>query len=128
MLADTTKDPPDVVLIATGSEVHLVLAAQEELKRQGVEARVVSMPSWELWDEQSPEYRSRVLPADVPKLAVEAGVARGWRDYVGERGDVIGLDRFGASAPGKVVYEKLGFSVSNVVERALGLVGRKVCV
>jgi transketolase len=82
------------------------------------------MPSWELFEEQSPEYRQQVLPAGVAKLAVEAGATLGWYKYVGEKGAVIGVDRFGASAPGKVVMEKLGLNVDNVVRHALHLVGR----
>ncbi len=121
VLAEAEQGSPEIILIGTGSEVHLVMAAQEALHKQGVKARVVSMPSWELWDEQSEAYKEQVLPRDVPKLAVEAGITQGWRDYVGDSGDVIGLDRYGASGPGKVVYEKLGFSVENVVERALAL-------
>ena len=121
VLAEAEQGSPEIILIGTGSEVHLVMAAQEALHKQGVKARVVSMPSWELWDEQPEAYKEQVLPRDVPKLAVEAGITQGWRDYVGDSGDVIGLDRYGASGPGKVVYEKLGFSVENVVERALAL-------
>jgi transketolase len=115
---------PDVIIIASGSEVHLALDAREELKSKGVNARVVSMPSWELFEKQSDEYKQKVLLSDVPKLAVEAGVTLGWHKYVGEGGDVIGVDRFGTSAPGKDALEKFGFSVENVVERALKLVGR----
>ena len=115
---------PDVVLIGTGSEVALVREARKVLADRGVKARVVSMPSWELFDAQPEDYRSEVLPAGVPKLAVEAGSSRGWRDYVGEKGDIIGLDRFGASAPGKTVFEKLGFGVDNVVGRAQALLGK----
>lgn len=109
----------DIILIATGSEVHLVLAAREELLKQGVKARVISMPSWELFNEQTEEYRSSVLSPNIPKLAVEAGSPLGWKEYVGDSGDVIGLNRFGASAPGNTVMEQLGFSVENVVKRAL---------
>ena len=114
----------DVILIATGSEVHLALAATSELAKQNIKARVVSMPSWELFEEQSAEYRKKVLPPDIPKLAIEAGAKLGWYKYVGERGDVIGLDRFGASAPGDVVMDKLGFNVANVTKRAHALVGK----
>ncbi len=119
ILADA--DEPQVVLIATGSEVHLALTAAEELATKGVQARVVSMPSWELFDEQSAEYREQVLPPGVPRMAIEAGAARGWGDYVGLDGDVIGMRRFGASAPGDLVMEQLGFNVENVVERAVAL-------
>jgi len=114
----------DVVIIASGSEVQLALAVRDKLAEQQIAARVVSMPSWELFEEQSAEYRRQVLPADIPKLAVEAGATLGWYKYVGEKGAVIGADRFGASAPGKIVMEKLGFNVDNVVQHALHLVGR----
>jgi transketolase len=123
VLAEAEGGPPDVVLIGTGSEVHLALAARDRLAGQGVRARVVSMPSWELFDAQSAVYRQSVLPSHVPALAIEAGSPRGWRDYVGDRGDVIGLNRFGASAPGPVVLEQLGFTAGHVVERARELVG-----
>jgi transketolase len=120
--------PPDIILIATGSEVHLALAASQVLKDRGVRARVVSMPSWEIFEEQPAEYRGAVLPPGMPKLAIEAGATLGWYKYVGEngsdKGDVIGLDRFGASAPGEIAYEKLGFTVDNVVQRAMRLIGR----
>ncbi|KAA6461245.1 transketolase [Acidobacteria bacterium AB60] len=116
---------PQVVLIGTGSEVATCLEAKKTLEGEGIRARVVSMPSWEIFDEQPAEYRSSVLPAAVPKLAVEAGSPLGWWKYVGTDGDVIGLDRFGASAPGKVVLEKLGFSAANIATRAKALVNRK---
>ena len=122
VLAEAEGGKPQVVLIATGSEVPLALAAREELAKQKIAARVVSMPCWELFDEQTADYRKQVLPAGVPKLAIEAGATLGWCRYVGENGDVIGLDRFGASAPGNVAMEKLGFNVANVVERARRLV------
>ncbi len=122
VLADTDHGQPEIILVGTGSEVMLCLAACEELTAQGVAARVVSMPSWELFKEQHEAYQREVLPADVPKLAVEAGATQGWHKYVGSTGEVIGLDRFGASAPGDVVMEKLGFSVDNVVKRALVLI------
>jgi transketolase len=122
VLAEADGGKPQVVLIATGSELQLALAAREELAKQKVAARVVSMPCWELFDEQTPEYRKQVLPAGVPKLAIEAGTTLGWCKYVGEDGDVVGIDRFGASAPGNVALEKLGFNVPNVVEHALKLV------
>ena len=124
ILSQDTSSSTDVILIATGSEVHLALASQKELKLKGVRTRVVSMPSWELFEEQPQDYKQKVLPSDVPKLAIEAGVSLGWHAYVGFDGDVIGLNRFGASAPGKTVYEKLGFNVGNVVKRALALLSR----
>ncbi|HEY4688268.1 MAG TPA: transketolase [Anaerolineae bacterium] len=115
---------PDVILIGTGSELHLVVGAADELAKRGVKARVVSLPCWELFDAQPQEYRDSVLLPTVHKrLAVEAGVSQGWHKYVTERGDVIGLERFGASAPYKVIAEKLGFTVQNVVDRAVKLLG-----
>ncbi|MDE3089509.1 MAG: transketolase, partial [Chloroflexota bacterium] len=123
VLADAANGKPDVILIATGSEVQLVVGAQKKLQEQGIAARVVSMPSWELFDAQPREYRDAVLPPSVPaRLAVEAGVPQGWHKYVGSDGDVIGLDRFGASAPYQVIFDKLGFTVDNVVARAKKLV------
>jgi len=114
----------DVILIATGSEVQLALAARDKLAEKKIAARVVSMPSWELFEEQPADYREQMLPKNVPKLAIEAGATLGWYKYIGEKGAVIGVDRFGASAPGKVVMEKLGLNVDNVVQHALQLVGR----
>ncbi len=124
VLADAESKKPDVIILATGSEVHLALEAREELKKIGIQVRIVSIPSWEIFDKQTKEYREQVLLPDVPKLAVEAGITLGWYKYVGGNGDVIGLDRFGASAPGKVIFEKLGFSVENVVDKALALLRR----
>jgi transketolase len=124
VLADAPGGKPDIVLIGTGSEVALVVAARDKLAEQKIHARVVSMPSWELFDLQPRDYREAVLPPSVrSRLAVEAGLPQGWHFYVGDGGDVIGLDRFGASAPGNVVMEKLGFTVDNVVQRALALLG-----
>jgi transketolase len=120
---DADGGQPRLVLIGTGSEVALTVAASTALGERGVPARVVSMPSWELFDRQPADYRVQVLPPDVPRLAVEAGVTRGWSDVVGERGAVVGIDRFGASAPGAVVAERLGLTVEAVVARALELVG-----
>jgi transketolase len=118
------QEDADIILIASGSEVQLALAAREKLSEQKTTARVVSMPSWELFEEQSSDYRKQVLPANVPKLAVEAGASLGWYKYVGDTGAVIGVDRFGASAPGKTVMDKLGLNVNNVVQQALQLVRR----
>ena len=113
---------PQVVLIGTGSEVWPAVEAAKLLAAEGIRTRVVSMPSWKIFDEQTAEYRASVLPAGVPRLAVEAGSMLGWWKYVGLDGDVIGLDRFGASAPGPIVLEKLGFSAENVAARAKKLV------
>jgi len=122
VLADAPNGKPDMILIASGSEVSLILAAKEKLAEQKIQARVVSMPSWELFGAQSREYRESVLPPSIrSRLAVEAALPQGWHRYVGDDGDIIGIERFGASAPGNVVMEKLGFTVTHVVERALAL-------
>jgi transketolase len=112
---------PDLVLVATGSEVQLALQAAQALAKSGTRARVVSMPSWELFAKQPAEYQDSVLPLNIPTLAIEAGATHGWYKWVGRTGDIIGLDRFGASAPGEVVMAKMGFNVDNVVHRALPL-------
>jgi transketolase len=113
---------PQVLLMATGSEVSAVVEAAKLLAADGIRARVVSFPSWKIFEEQTAEYKASVLPAGVPKLAVEAGATLGWWKYVGLDGDVVGVDRFGASAPGAVVMEKLGFGAANVAARAKALV------
>ncbi len=113
---------PDITLIATGSEVQLALAAREKLESQGIRARVVSLPSWNLFVAQPIEYREAVFPLDVPMLAIEAGVSLGWRPYVGPGIATIGVDRFGASAPGEIVMREYGFNVENVLQRALTLI------
>ncbi len=116
---------PDIILIATGSEVPLIVGAQKKLQEQGINARIVSMPSWELFDAQPKEYRDSVLPPSIRiRLAVEAGVTQGWGKYVGLDGDVIGIDHFGASAPYTVVFEKFGFTVDNVVTRSKKLLNQ----
>jgi transketolase len=115
-------DGKDIILIGTGSEVSLVLKAAEELKAAGINATVVSMPSFKLFEEQDDAYRASIFPENTPKLAVEAGSTMGWYKYVGHNGGVIGLDRFGASAPGPIAMEKLGISVAHVVEKAKQLV------
>jgi transketolase len=122
ILADAPGGEPEIILIGTGSELSLVVAAREKLAEQRIQARVVSMPSWELFDQQPQSYREAVLPRSARvRLAVEAALPQGWHRYVGDSGDIIGIERFGASAPGNVVMEKLGFTVSHVVERALAL-------
>jgi transketolase len=113
---------PDLILLATGSEVHVALEAGRQLADQGIGTRVVSMPCWELFELQPADYRDEVLPPDVTaRLSVEAGVAQGWERWVGAEGDTIALDRFGASAPGTTVLERLGYNVDNVVARAVAL-------
>ena len=113
---------PDVVLVASGSEVHLALAAKEQLAKDAVNARVVSLPSWNLFVSQSIEYQNNILLAGVPVLVIEAGVSLGWRAYIKPSVSVIGVDRFGASAPGGVILNKFGFTVENVCKQALSLV------
>jgi transketolase len=115
VLADGDGGVPDAIIIATGSEVSIALVARERLAAAGVRARVVSMPSWELFAAQDPAYRESVLPVAVTaRVAVEAGVTLGWREHVGTSGVVVGLDRFGASAPGEVLYEQLGITPAAV--------------
>jgi len=122
ILAEATNGRPDIILIATGSEVSLIVEARQQLQRQDIQTRLVSMPSWELFDVQTEEYRRSVFPPSVrARLAVEAGATQGWHRYIGEWGDVIGLDDFGASAPGPVLMRKFGFTVENVCKRALAL-------
>jgi len=113
---------PNITLIATGSEVQLALAAREKLETQGVRARMVSMPCWNLFDKQPVEYKEAVLPPDVPMLAIEAGVFLGWRPYVGSGIAVVGVDRFGASAPGETVMREYGFSVEHVMRQAIAVI------
>lgn len=115
-------DAPDVLIVATGAELWPSLTSAEELKKDGIAARVVSMPSWRLFEEQSEDYKASIFPDHLPKLAVEAGSPLGWWKYVGRHGDVIGLDRFGASAPGPKVLEELGFTAANIAKRTKALV------
>ena len=122
-ILSAAKTPPQLILIATGSEVSLALAAQEKLAEQNISSSVVSMPSWELFDAQPKEYKDKIFPPSIKaRLVIEAASPKGWRDYVGLEGDIIGINRFGASAPGPVVMEKLGFTVENVVNHALALI------
>ena len=121
IVKDAPQKNPHVILLASGSELEICLQAGELLSQQGVRVRVVSMPSWELFDEQAEEYRRRVLPVGVPVLSVEAGVTLGWSRYTGAQGDSLGIDHFGASGPGPQVMEKFGFTAENVVKRALAL-------
>jgi len=128
VLADSPNgEKPDVILIASGSEVHLALQARQKLHQDGVNARVVSLPSWNIFDTQADEYKNEVLLKDIPMLAIEAGSTLGWRPYVGPQIDVIGVDRFGASAPGEKVYQEYGFTVDNIYQHVMALVaGKKV--
>ncbi len=118
---DHGSDSPDLLMLSTGAEVWQIVKAAAELKKEGITARIVSMPSWQLFERQPESYKLEVLPNHLPKLAVEAGATLGWWKWVGRHGDVIGLDRFGASAPGTLALEKLGFGVDNIVKRAKAL-------
>lgn len=122
ILADAPSGKPALILIASGSEVALIVAAQQVLLKQNIQVRIVSMPSWELFEAQPREYRDAVLPPAVgARLAVEAGVSQGWHRYIGQHGDMLTVDRFGASAPGEVVLREYGFTVDNVCQRAEAL-------
>jgi transketolase len=123
--AEDSNGVPDVILIASGSEVALAIDAAQQLGEQGVQARVVSMPCWELFEAQPAEYREEILPRETrSRLSIEAGVALGWKQWVGDEGDSISIEHFGASAPGNTVLEKFGYTVDNVVARALALRAR----
>jgi len=122
VLEEAANAEPELILIASGAEVGLIVAAAQRLQDEGVAVRPVSMPSWELFEAQPQAYRDTVLPSSVPaRLAVEAGATQGWHRYVGERGEVLGVDRFGASAPGPDMLREYGFSVEAVCRRALAL-------
>lgn len=118
------KADPQLILIATGSEVGLAMEAREKLNRSGTPTRVVSMPCWEFFDKQSPKYKESVLPAKVTaRLAIEAGVSLGWAKYVGDGGDTLTVDKFGASAPAEDVFRDYGFTVENTIKKARKLLG-----
>lgn len=121
MAIESERDGDDVVLVATGSEVHVALAARDRLAASGVGARAVSMPSWELFDDQPTGYRDDVLPTTMPHLAVEAGRRQGW---CRSADDVVSLDSFGASAPAPDLFELFGFTPGNVARRAEDLLRR----
>jgi len=122
VLADPQQGHPQVILIATGSEVTVAAGAQKLLAERGVAARVVSMPSWDLFERQPQSYRDSVLPPTVTaRVAIEAAVPLGWHKYVGPAGEIVGMTRFGASAPGPVLFEKFGFTAENVAARAMAL-------
>jgi transketolase len=119
VLADGDGGKAQVILLGTGSEVSLCVAAYEQLKKDGIRARVVSMPSWELFEQQSQEYHEQVLPSSITaRVAVEQGVTFGWAQYVGLAGAVIGMKSFGASAPFQHLQKKFGFTVENIVAAA----------
>ncbi|AGG90961.1 transketolase [Rhodanobacter denitrificans] len=125
VLRDAPDGKPSLILIASGSEVGLIVEAADQLQADGIAVRCVSMPSWELFDAQPQAYRDQVLPPDVPaRLAVELGVSQGWDRYTGAHGDMLGIDHFGASAPAEVLLREFGFTVDNVVARAKALLGK----
>ena len=125
LLLDPPEAKPEILLLATGSEVHIALQAAQALSGQGIAVRVISMPSWELFEKQPLEYHNQVLPPDCPlRLAVEAGVTQGWERYVGDKGKTIGLDHFGASAPYQVLYKEFGLTAERIASEALRLLGR----
>lgn len=125
LLGDLGPDQPELILMASGSEVELIVKAGELLAEKGVSLRLVSFPSWELFRQQDQKYQESVLPSGmVKRLAVEAGVSQGWLEWVGEGGELITVDRYGASAPAKTIYEKYGLTVENVVKQAEDLLRR----
>jgi transketolase len=120
-LLDTSGEP-EVILLSTGSEVHVAVEAEQLLRQEGVQARVVSMPSWELFDAQPAEYRDSVLPPEVrARVSVEAATTMGWERYIGDKGVAVGVSHFGASAPGGVIYEQLDLTARRVADEALKL-------
>jgi transketolase len=126
ILSDSPSIKPEVILMATGSEVHLALEVQEKLLSEGIKTRVVSMPSWELFEQQPEKYRREVLPPGVTKrVSIEAGVTLGWHRYVGREGEIIGIDHFGASAPGNILLKEFGFAAENILRRVKSLLTKK---
>ncbi|HMN14552.1 MAG TPA: transketolase C-terminal domain-containing protein, partial [Bellilinea sp.] len=124
VLADLGKQKPQIALIASGSEVDLIVKAGEELAEQGVSARLISMPSWDLFEKQSDKYKKSVLPESMKmRIAIEAGSTLGWDRYIGDKGIALGIDHFGASAPGNIVLGKFGITVDNVVDAAKKMLG-----
>jgi transketolase len=125
VVLDAAGGSPEIIIIGSGSELHLAVGAAEALQAEGIAARAVSMPSWELFERQSQTYRDSVLPPAVTaRVSVEAGVTLGWERYLGQRGLAIGVDHFGASAPGEIVLEKFGFTIDNVCAHARRVLGR----
>lgn len=125
VVSKSKNETPDALLIASGSEVGLAIEAQAELAKENIDVSVVSMPSMDRFEKQSDEYKNKVLPADVKKrLAIEMGSSFGWGKYTGLEGDVLGIDRFGASAPGETIINEYGFSVPNVVNRVKALINK----
>jgi transketolase len=116
ILGDLGEDEPELILMASGSEVDLIIKAGEKLQAEGISLRLVSFPSWELFLQQDQSYRDEVLPPAIKaRLAVEAGVSQGWKEWVGDEGMIIGIDKFGASAPADRIFKEYGFTVDNVI-------------
>lgn len=127
VLADLGEGAPEVILMASGSELGLIVEAGEMLAAERIPVRLVSFPSWELFQEQSDEYRREVLPPEVrARVAIEAASPFGWERWVGDDGIIIGLDRFGASAPYEEIYQNLGLTSKRIVEQAQGLLARRM--
>jgi transketolase len=125
VLADAGGGKPDVILMASGSELSLCVDAYEKLKGEGIKARVVSMPCWEFFEQQDAAYKASVLPPDVTaRVAVEMAATLGWERYTGPKGRIIGMHSFGASAPLKDLLKKFGFSADNVVSAARAVLGK----
>ncbi|MEZ5347457.1 MAG: transketolase [Pyrinomonadaceae bacterium] len=123
ILAEAGSGTPQLIIIATGTEVGLAIETREALESEGIQTRVVSMPCWELFEEQTREYKEKILPAEITaRLAIEAGVSQGWDRYIGPKGDLITVDKFGASAPAEVVFEKYGFTLENALSKAKTLI------
>jgi transketolase len=122
-LEDT--DQPDIILMASGSEVSLIVEAADQLQNEGIQVRIISMPSWELFELQDAEYQASILPSEIRvRLAVEAGVPQGWEKYVGNDGDILGINQFGASGHSTDVLQKFGFTPDNVVQHAKNLLAK----
>jgi transketolase len=127
VLADMGDSKPELILMASGSEVSLITEAGVRLTSEGVNVRLVSFPSWELFESQEEAYRNQVLPPEIKtRLAVEAAVSQGWEKWVGDMGASISVDRFGASAPYKVIFENYGLTVDNVIHQANQLLNRNI--
>jgi transketolase len=125
VLADSAAKP-EIILMATGSEVHLALEVYERLRNEGIGVRLVSMPSWELFEKQTEEYRNKILPPEISvRMSIEGGVTLGWHKYVGLQGEIVGIDHFGASAPGKTVLKEFGFTSENVLKRVRALLAER---
>jgi len=126
ILADPLSGKPEIILIGTGSEIHLALDVYEKLRSEGIGARVVSMPSWELFEKQPEQYRSEILPPEITvRMSIEAGVTLGWHKYIGLQGEIVGVDHFGASAPGKILLKEFGFTSENVLNRIKALLAKR---